>query len=161
MTASKSSGVVSSAGPWRAMPAELTTMSTAPRPENAARVASTSVMSSSCVSQLSPSAFIAACNSPNGPARRAAQTTCAPALAKAVAAPRPMPEVAPVTNARFPERSNPAKDGSCIKISYVNSGLLGRVAVACGFAIRHVLTAIAPHADIALFGVPHKAFQHA
>src|SRR5580704_14443876 len=119
----------------------------------ARRMDSTSVTSSAIASALSPRARIAAAAASISALVRAASVTRAPASASADAAASPMPRPPPVTSARLPSRR---KEGVLARsIDMIHLPSFRRLAV------RHVAAAVAAHADIGLFGMRNKTFEHA
>ena len=104
---SQLSRVILSAGCRRFTPAALTKMSGEPNGCEACSTnfgsRSASLKSTATNSQFPPCVAICAAVLASCYSRRAATTTDAPALAKAVAIVRPMPAPPPVTRATFPE----------------------------------------------------------
>src|SRR6056297_2738204 len=139
---SQPSGVTSSAR-WRVlMPAAWTTISGAPKGAATARTRSgrLSRSATSCATQAAWGP-VSACHSARASARRATPTTCAPARASRLAAWRPSPELAPVTQATLPVRSNSAE----------RSAICGEIEVLAGEVLAQP--------DIGGAGVPFHAFE--
>ena len=107
---SQLSMVISSRGWLRAMPALLTKISIVPNSASAALAArrgpSTVLISAETAKHLRPAFLTAAVTSFSPCASRPTTTRSAPASAKTLQASKPIPLVAPVTNARLPSRLN-------------------------------------------------------
>ncbi len=103
--ASKLPRVSSGVGLKSKIPALFTRMSTCPACSARAAIASKSARSAATKRALPPAASISATVSAPRAASRPLMTTSAPSAASWFATSRPMPEVAPVTNAFLPSNS--------------------------------------------------------